>query len=198
MMELEMLAMMMLITMAYPTAGYVGWSSLERMLNDLMLSVQDNCPFVSNRNQEDSDRGENDKFGNACDNCPTVHNPNQADSDGDGLGDACDDDADNDGIPNERDNCPFVANADQSDQDGDRIGDKCDNCPTTFNSDQADFDKDFVGDACDTGYDRLAIDWENGHINSGELIRNTQRPGWHSRQYRQLPRYTKFRSVRLR
>lgn len=35
------------------------------------------------------------------DNCPSTPNANQNDLDGDGIGDACDDDADGDGIPND-------------------------------------------------------------------------------------------------
>mgnify|MGYP000879244132 CR=1 FL=1 len=70
----------------------------------------DNCPFVPNGDQFDSD---DDGKGNACDNCPDVYNPDQTDADGDDKGDACD-------------NCPFVANPNQLDSDGDGIGDACD------------------------------------------------------------------------
>lgn len=82
----------------------------------------DNCPFIPNPSQQDSD---NDLVGDACDsgidkdkdgvqdskdNCPKVPNSDQLDHDGDGKGDACDPDIDNDGVPNERDNCIFYYN----------------------------------------------------------------------------------------
>jgi hypothetical protein len=59
----------------------------------------DNCPGISNPNQNDSD---NDAVGDACDNCLNDPNPSQTDSDQDGVGDVCD-------------NCPDTYNPTQSD-----------------------------------------------------------------------------------
>ena len=70
----------------------------------------DNCPGLSNPDQEDSD---NDNVGDLCDNCPDSSNTNQINSDNDSFGDVCD-------------NCPYVDNEDQLDTDGDGIGDACD------------------------------------------------------------------------
>ena len=47
----------------------------------------DNCPYVYNPDQVDTDE---DEVGDACDNCPYNPNPEQTDSDGDGKGDVCD------------------------------------------------------------------------------------------------------------
>jgi carboxypeptidase T len=58
----------------------------EDMDQDGIANSLDNCPYVSNLDQEDSDM---DGVGNACDNCPLTYNPDQVDSDKDGIGDAC-------------------------------------------------------------------------------------------------------------
>lgn len=88
-----------------------------------MSLPEDNCRYISNPDQLDSDF---DERGDACDNCPSMVNYAQLDADGDSLGDACDSgDSDGDGVPDAVDNCPSVMNLDQADSDGDRIGDAC-------------------------------------------------------------------------
>ncbi|MCJ7602413.1 MAG: thrombospondin type 3 repeat-containing protein [Desulfobulbaceae bacterium] len=69
---------------------------------------------------------DNDGILNEEDNCPYIPNPDQIDTDLDTLGNACDDDNDNDGVLDIGDNCSLHANADQLDFDGDGFGDECD------------------------------------------------------------------------
>ena len=57
---------------------------------------------------EDMDK---DGIQNNVDNCPYVVNPDQLDTDGDKKGDVCDPDDDNDGVPDSTDSCPKVSNA---------------------------------------------------------------------------------------
>jgi len=54
--------------------------------SDVVFSINDNCPMVSNANQADPDH---DTVGTVCDNCPAVYNPTQTDTNGNGIGDAC-------------------------------------------------------------------------------------------------------------
>lgn len=99
------------------------------------VGCDDNCPGVSNQDQED---GDSDGIGNSCDNCPDASNVSQDDTDLDGTGDGCD-------------NCLTEYNENQSDMDADLIGNACDNCPHNFNPDQLDDDEDGVGDVCNNG-----------------------------------------------
>ncbi len=118
----------------------------------------DNCPDVSNPEQEDGDA---DCIGDACDNCLTESNYSQADNDSDGVGNVCDNcpdasnedqaDSDTDGVGDVCDDCPDAPNPEQADSDGDGLGDDCDNCPDDANADQADTDNNGVGDVCDEG-----------------------------------------------
>ena len=124
---------------------------------DGIADACDNCISVANPNQTNSDA---DSLGDACDNCPSVANSGQEDRDKDGIADACDNDIDNDGILNSRDNCNFVKNPGQEDYDKDGIGDACDNCVLVSNPGQEDTDysgKDWIGDACDN----CPLDWNN-------------------------------------
>ncbi|MFB1479178.1 lamin tail domain-containing protein [Corallococcus sp. RDP092CA] len=106
----------------------------------------DPCPLEAGTTACQAFRGDDDDHDGVptwLDNCPFVANADQQDTDGDGKGDACDgcpsdanacaatdpSDFDYDGITAPGDNCPLVANPDQQDTDGDGVGDACDACP---------------------------------------------------------------------
>ncbi|MFH2034977.1 MAG: dockerin type I domain-containing protein [Candidatus Zixiibacteriota bacterium] len=79
--------------------------------------------------------GDADGINDPCDNCPSISNLNQEDADHDMIGDICDEctDTDGDGYGDPgyavntcpEDNCPDVYNPDQTDTDGDGVGDAC-------------------------------------------------------------------------
>ncbi|MHA7627905.1 amidohydrolase family protein [Corallococcus sp. M7] len=106
----------------------------------------DPCPLEAGTTACQAFRGEDDDHDGVAtwkDNCPFVANADQKDTDGDGKGDMCDgcpndaaacsvtdpSDFDYDGITSATDNCPLVANPDQKDSDNDGVGDACDPCP---------------------------------------------------------------------
>lgn len=118
---------------------------------DGVADDDDNCPFVSNPDQENRDE-ELDEIegairGDACDLC-SVLTP---------CADCCVD-ADGDDVyaydgpyppfDEHGDNCPYDYNPEQEDGDEDGLGDVCDNCPDIANTDQADSNADRIGDAC--------------------------------------------------
>ena len=75
------------------------WASNDCTLVDdgdgVSVLAADNCPYVANPGQANSD---GDRQGDACDNCPLLDNQSQANFDRDAIGDACDADDDNDGL----------------------------------------------------------------------------------------------------
>jgi hypothetical protein len=127
-----------------------------------ILNADDNCPYVKNNDQLDSDQDgmgdmcddddDNDGIPDTIDNCPKKPNLDQANADeytGDAdEGDACDDDYDNDGFI-ASDLCPYCFSDENNDSDDDGKGDACDNCPEDYNPDQTDSDNNGRGDACD-------------------------------------------------
>jgi hypothetical protein len=84
---------------------------------------QDNCPYLYNPDQTDTD---GDGYGDACDLCPEIpHTPTPCgdpclDSDGDGILDwgMC--------YSEESDSCPFAPSEQSDDWDGDLVDDACD------------------------------------------------------------------------
>ena len=65
--------------------------------------------LVTLDNEKDSD---SDGAGDEFDNCPDISNPDQNDFDGDGIGDACEEDIDGDGVPNKTETIDNTSNYD--------------------------------------------------------------------------------------
>ena len=134
--------------------------------NDDINNNLDNCPYITNSDQLDSDK---DGRGNVCDLDSEVKNFNEEDSDKDGVGDASD-------------NCPSIYNPKQKDFNADRKGDLCadddrdgyigikDNCVYVSNRDQKDINANGIGDACEFDNDK------DGIFDSIDNCRNISNP----------------------
>ena len=155
-----------------PTIARIGHLDDD---GDGILNRLDNCRFVINPDQNNSD---DDPYGNACDafeettaewrdsdadtigdnadNCVYLANPRQLDYDNDSQGDACDIDIDDDGYNNADDALDYDPH-EQDDSDYDGVGDNTDNCPSVANPSQNDLDGDSDGDLCDPDYDNDGI-----------------------------------------
>jgi len=122
--------------------------------------------------QECSDECDADWVPRADDNCPFISNPEQEDLDGDDIGDVCDDDVDGDGVDDADDGCvdettDWVStaagdhdgdgcrDADQDDDDdGDGMADADDGCPAGDLGWERSETTDADGDGCrDAGED---------------------------------------------
>jgi hypothetical protein len=177
---------MQLSTFSTPrrTGNYFSHYSSD-LDGDEIRNIEDNCRFVPNPDQANSDGDtagdacdadiDGDGRANASDNCQYVPNVDQADRDGDGIGDVCDpvddvqEDSDGDEVVDDADNCVDVPNPDQTDtggtplgdacedRDGDAVGDLVDNCVDVANGDQANLDADALGDTCDADDDADTI-----------------------------------------
>jgi hypothetical protein len=112
-------------TLMGPREACEGRDDYDPAIHDRLPSWRD----------EDQDGTENSE-----DNCPKVSNWDQQDTDGDGMGDACDPDDDRDGRLDNEDNCPLTPNWDQVDTDGDGIGDVC----TTSEQEELDIMDEFL------------------------------------------------------
>lgn len=133
----------------------------------------DNCPVVSNENQQNNDR---DDFGNACDadddndgvddqdDAFPLDPFEQVDTDGDQVGNNEDTDDDNDGVADEQDAFPLdrnesvdtdgddIGNNADTDDDNDGVADEQDAFPLDRNE-SLDTDGDSIGNNADTDDD---------------------------------------------
>lgn len=109
---------------------YISWPDVDGSIRVTDVSAERAPPGKAIGFVNESDDTDGDGWSDDEDNCPFVANADQTNSDdsepvvGSDPGDACD--ADGDNVADTVDNCPEVPNADQADSDGDGQGDACD------------------------------------------------------------------------
>lgn len=161
----------------------------------------DNCAFVSNADQADSDAND---LGDACDDDNDGDgltdeeeaiwgtDPNLSDTDNDGLSDSMEvaygsnpslRDSDSDGFVDGDDSFPTDPN-EWNDADNDGTGDFSDNCPDISNEDQLNFDNDQYGDVCDDDIDGNGLPY----VFLSSEIGDDENLGLYSRPVRTLQR----------
>jgi hypothetical protein len=135
-----------------PTIGHGLAEECDGKDNDCTGKSDEGFPDTDGDGAADCVDKDSDGDGlpNFLDNCPYVANPKQANSDGDTLGDACDPDDDNDSILDDGDDSGVAGDAPCS---GGEVAGCDDNCPTLPNQTQADADHDLLGNPCDPDAD---------------------------------------------
>ena len=147
------------------------------------IGGNDNCPFLPNKDQKNSDlglelKGGLPQVGDACSSFGTCGNNSL-----EGF-EVCDLDA---GTPSNatcRSDCSqWSCNSDHveingqcfPDQDNDTVPDSSDNCVDTFNTDQINVDNDEFGDACDWCPDDPNNDEDDDNVCAGPRFDNTKK-----------------------
>ena len=119
---------------------------------------------------EDTD---NDSVLDGDDNCPTVSNVNQENTDADPKGDACDNDNDNDGLTDDEEGI-LGTNPNKADTDDDGLNDPVDNCPLFSSVDTTDTDGDGEGNPCDLDDDNDGLsDFDEAQVGSNPLSQDS-------------------------
>lgn len=141
-----------------PSYSYVAsdsaWTTSSDCDDDGEPDTSDNCPFIANGTQTNSDTDL--KGGDVCDADDDNDNMPDVWEDSYGLdpldnGDA-DDDSDEDNLSHFQEYTKGT-NPLLDDTDADTVNDDTDNCPLIENTDQSDNDSDDVGDVCDPDND---------------------------------------------